>query len=147
MKSEQEIKYRLKLAQGFLAEAQQDVPLKRWRSAVDNSQLAVENAAKAVLAMLGPVGRTHNPAVQLLQAIADGRFTPIPEQPLHRLAELAKLMGADVHAQTDYGIEAAQRTPWELFGEADAQQAVTVAEEAMALAQAITQYHQEEGDA
>lgn len=51
--------YRLKLAQGFLNEARQDVGLGRWRSAVDNAQLAVENAAKAVLALLGPVGRTH----------------------------------------------------------------------------------------
>jgi hypothetical protein len=31
--------YRLTLAQGFLAEAQQDAMLKRWRSAVDNAQL------------------------------------------------------------------------------------------------------------
>jgi len=60
--------YRLKLAQGFLNEARQDVGLERWRSAVDNAQLAVENAAKAVLALLGPVGRTHNPAVHLRQA-------------------------------------------------------------------------------
>jgi HEPN domain-containing protein len=44
--------YRLKLAQGFLNEARQDVGLGRWRSAVDNAQLAVENAAKAVLALL-----------------------------------------------------------------------------------------------
>jgi len=146
MRSEQEISYRLRLAQGFLAEAQQDIPLKRWRSAVDNSQLAVENAAKAVLAMLGPVGRTHNPATQLLQSITDGRFTPIPVQPLQRLAELARLLGADVHAQTDYGIEATRRTPWELFGEVDGQQAVAVAEEAVDLATTITQYRQEGGD-
>ena len=33
----------------------------RWRSAVD-AQLA-ENAAKAVLALVGPVGRTHQPAL------------------------------------------------------------------------------------
>ena len=146
MRSEKEISYRLRLAQGFLAEAQQDIPLKRWRSAVDNSQLAVENAAKAVLAMLGPVGRTHNPATQLLQSITDGRFTPIPVPPLQRLAELARLLGADIHAQTDYGIEATRRTPWELFGEADGQQAVAVAEEAVDLATTITQYRQEGGD-
>ena len=56
--------YRVKVAAGFLGEARQDVTLARWRSAVDNAPLAVENAAKAVLALLGPVGRTHNPAVQ-----------------------------------------------------------------------------------
>ena len=51
--------YRFRIAQGFLEESRQDVGLTRWRSAVDNAQLATENAAKAVLALVGPVGRTH----------------------------------------------------------------------------------------
>ena len=38
--------YRLKVAAGFVEEAHQDVTLTRWRSAVDNAQLAVENAAR-----------------------------------------------------------------------------------------------------
>jgi HEPN domain-containing protein len=49
--------YRLRLAEGFLEEARQDVVLQRWRSALDNSQLAVEHAVKSVLALLGPVVR------------------------------------------------------------------------------------------
>ncbi len=60
-----QVSYRLRLAQGFLNETRQDVDLKRWRSAMDNAQLSVKNATKAVLALLGPVGRTHNPAEQL----------------------------------------------------------------------------------
>ncbi|MCE2393128.1 HEPN domain-containing protein [Candidatus Poribacteria bacterium] len=51
--------YRFRIAQGFLEESRQDVTLTRWRSAVDNAQLATENAAKSVLALVGPVGRTH----------------------------------------------------------------------------------------
>jgi len=43
-----EVQYRLKVAQGFLVEGQQDLNTQRWRSAVDNAQLATENAAKAV---------------------------------------------------------------------------------------------------
>lgn len=62
MRGKQEVVYRLNVAQGFLVECQQDVTLQRWRSAVDNGQLAIEHATKAVLAMIGPVGRTHNPA-------------------------------------------------------------------------------------
>ncbi len=54
--------YRLKIAQGFLEESRQDMQLGRWRSAVDNSQLAVENSAKAVLSLVAPVGKIHNPA-------------------------------------------------------------------------------------
>ena len=45
--------YRFRIAQGFLEESRQDVTLTRWRSAVDNAQLATENAAKAVLALVG----------------------------------------------------------------------------------------------
>lgn len=36
---------------GFQAEAEQDFTLERWRSCVDNAQLAVENAGKAVLSL------------------------------------------------------------------------------------------------
>jgi HEPN domain-containing protein len=65
----QEARYRLNLAEGFLLEAREDMGTKRWRSCVDNSQLAVENAAKAMLALLGPVGRVHHPAVLLQRAL------------------------------------------------------------------------------
>lgn len=68
--------YRLRLAEGFLEEARQDVVLQRWRSALNNSQLAVEHAAKSVLALLGPVGHTHNPAMYLRQALEQQRFDP-----------------------------------------------------------------------
>jgi hypothetical protein len=37
--------YRLKVVKGFLEEIRQDVQLLRWRSAVDNAQLVVENSA------------------------------------------------------------------------------------------------------
>jgi HEPN domain-containing protein len=131
--------YRLKIAQGFLAEARQDVGLARWRSAMDNAQLAVENAAKAVLATLGPVGRTHSPAPLLRQALYDGTLSVSDPGRVQRLAELAELLGFDVHVQTDYGDEMAGLTPWELFDEADARQALAMAEEAMSLAQETIQ--------
>ena len=51
MTGDEDAAYRLRMAQGFLDEARQDVELGRWQSAVDNSQLAVENAAKAALAL------------------------------------------------------------------------------------------------
>ena len=137
MTGHQDAEYRLKVAQGFLNEASQDVGLGRWRSAVDNAQLAVENSAKAVLSLLGPVGRTHNPAVPLQQALADGLFALAYRQPIRRLVELAELMGPDVHVQTDYGDEVGRRTPWELFDQSDAQQALAMAEEAVGLAQTL----------
>jgi len=36
----QDASFRLRVAKGFLEEARQDVTLGRWRSVVDNSQLA-----------------------------------------------------------------------------------------------------------
>ncbi len=137
MTSQQDASCRLRLAQGFLEEAQQDVGSGRWRSAVDNSQLAVEHAARAALALLGPVGRTHNPAAQLRQALAEGRFPATQADSVSALAERAEMPGFDVHIQADYGDEVSGRTPWELFDEADARRALTLAEEAVALARAV----------
>ncbi|MEW6245304.1 MAG: HEPN domain-containing protein [Nitrospirota bacterium] len=121
--------YRLRMATGFLGEAQQDVSLGRWRSAVDNAQLAAENGVKAVLSLTGPVGRTHAPTVPLREALARGEFPPEFTERLHRLIEHAEMLGHDVHVQTDYGDEAAGRTPWELFTENDARRAVAEAEQ------------------
>ncbi|MDR7535854.1 MAG: HEPN domain-containing protein [Armatimonadota bacterium] len=129
--------YRLNLAEGFLNEARQDLGIARWRSCVDNSQLAVENAGKAVLALLGPLGRTHNPAVLLRKALEEGRFPAEVRARVERITECARLLGPDIHAQSDYGDEAAWKTPWELFSEADAKQALALADEAVHLAREV----------
>ena len=134
-----EARYRLQLAQGFLEEARQDVSLERWRSCMDNSQLAVENAAKVILALLGPVGRTHNPATVLRQALAEGR---LPEDIVARvktIADHAESLGPDVHIESDYGDEAGGRTPWELFDEDDATQALALAEETVHLTEGLVE--------
>lgn len=135
MTEKEQVSYRLKLARGFLNEARQDVDLQRWRSTVDNAQLSVENAAKAVLALLGPVGRTHNPALWLRQALDQGSFTGENGERVRQLAEQAGLLGLAIHIQTDYGDEPGGRSPWELFGETDARQALATAERAFQLAQ------------
>ncbi len=132
-----EAEYRLNLAEGFLVEARQDLHLERWRSCVDNSQLAVENAAKATLALLGPLGRTHNPAVLLRKALQEGRFLQGVRAQVERITECARLLGPDIHAQSDYGDEAGWKTPWELFSEADAKQALGLADEAVRLAREL----------
>ena len=130
-------RYRLNLARGFLAEGEQDVHLRRWRSAVDNAQLAVENAAKSVLALVVPVGRTHHPAPLLREAIDAGLFAEHVVPSVLRLAECAEQLGYDIHVQTAYGDETAGATPWELFGEEDAQEAIALAQESVALAERV----------
>ena len=126
--------YRLKLAHGFLEEARQDADLSRWRSAVDGAQLAVENAGKTALALFGRAGRTHNTATHIRRLIGEGRLDAALSERLERLAELAELLGPEVHVQTDYGDEVGGRTPWELFAEEDARQALAIAGEAVTLA-------------
>lgn len=135
----EEARFRLRLVEGFLEEARQDMAFRRWRSCVDNNQLAVENAAKTVLALLGPVGRTHKPGILLREALDGGRFPPSVVQQVERIAECAELLGPDVHIQSDYGDEVGWRTPWELFDEADAQRALSMAEEAVFLTKHIVQ--------
>lgn len=131
--------YRLNLARGFLAEGEQDMQLERWRSAVDNAQLVVENAAKAVLALVMPVGRTHHPAPLLREAIDTGLFAEDIVPSVLRVAECAEQLGYDIHIQTDYGDETAGATPWDLFGEEDAQEAIALARESLVLAERVIQ--------
>lgn len=129
--------YRLKLAQGFLEEARQDADLGRWRSAVDGAQLAAENAGKTMLILFGEMGRTHNPATRIRRLINERGLNAALYERLERLAELAELLGSDIRVQTDYGDEAGGRTPWELFDEEDARQALAIAEEAVILANRV----------
>lgn len=139
MRKSDQMLYRLRLSEGFLHEARQDLTLKRWRSCVDNSQLAVENAAKVFLAYLGPVGRTHNPAELLGRALRAGEFPEAWRAETHRMTDLARQLGPAIHAQSDYGDEEAGRTPWDLFDETSARAAVQIGEEAVVLARAIVQ--------
>ncbi|MBI4280367.1 MAG: HEPN domain-containing protein [Armatimonadetes bacterium] len=110
-----EARYRLALAKGHLEEARQDLQLGRWRSCASNSQLAAENAAKAVLALIGPVGRTHEPGDILLQALEEGRFPDTIRVQVRRIAECAERLGPEVHIRSAYGDEANLRTPWGTF--------------------------------
>jgi HEPN domain-containing protein len=129
--------YRLRIAHGFLEESRQDVQLQRWRSAVDNAQLAVENSAKATLSLAAPVGKTHNPAPQLRETLSKGYFSADIAEKIERLAECAEQLGFDVHIQTDYGDETGRLTPWDLFDEEDARQAQSLAQESVDLAETI----------
>ena len=111
--------------------------LGRWRSSVDSAQLSVENAGKTVLALFRLVGRTHNPATQIRRLVGEARLDAALSERLERLAELAELLGRDIHIQTDYGDEVGGRTPWELFDEEDAHQAFAIAGEAVSRAERI----------
>ncbi len=142
------VQYRLRLAEGFLKEAQQDWALARWRACVAHAQLSVENALKAVIALFLPLPKTHDPARLLLHLIDEGQVPQEWRAFFERLAEEARLLGPQVHIQTDYGDEFGGLTPWELFTRDDAQAAVETATRLFALVRDwITEHYTPSSDA
>ena len=104
---------------------------------MDNSQLSVENAAKAVLALLGILGRSHNPGPLLRETLESGAFGDLDPAAIETILQYAELLGPDIHIRSDYGDEAGGLTPWELFGAADAREALSWAEDAVTLARQL----------
>ncbi|MFQ5823789.1 MAG: HEPN domain-containing protein [bacterium] len=74
MTAQDDALYRLRLARGFLEEALQDFESERWRSCVDNAQLAVENSGKVILAIFGPTPRTHEPTKDIQKLIDENKI-------------------------------------------------------------------------
>lgn len=99
--------------------------------------MAGENAAKAALALLGMVGRTHEPATLIADAIADGQYPDHLHGTLRALVAVAERLGPEMYIRTDYGEERTLTTPWELFGRAEADAALTDAREALRLADIV----------
>lgn len=129
--------YRLRLAAGFLREAEQDFELERWRSCVDNAQLATENAGKAVLALFGVVPRTHDPAQQIAQILRDRNLSADLVSALERMLPDLMALGSAEHFLTDYGDEACYRLPWEIFDRDAAADALASARRSAASARAV----------
>jgi len=133
-----QIQYRLELADGFLNEVRQDIELKRFRSCVDNAQLSIENSVKAVLAVFGPVGKTHDPWLELRDLLKEESVIRSGlREAANELAELAAKFGTKEHFLTDYGDESRFLSPWKLFDEEDAQEARETAERCFVLSKEI----------
>ena len=127
MNSNDDVKYRLNLAKGFLREAEEDFQLKRWRSCVDNSQLAVENFGKGILMLFGLSPKTHDPARHLAKLIQNSE---IPKQIIEQIKEMIPdllMLGVEEHFMTDYGDESSYRLPWDIFDEESAISALNTA--------------------
>lgn len=137
MNGRDEVSYRVELAQGFLQEAEQDFGLERWRSCVDNAQLAVENSGKAVLGLFGAPPKTHDPAKEI-SAILRTREMPteVRDTLLRMLPDLMAL-GAAEHFLTDYGDESTYTLPWELFTRDSASEALASARKSVEAARGL----------
>lgn len=124
MNSKDDAIYRLRLAEGFLKESQQNLEYGQIRSCVDNSQLAIENGAKAVIIYFSPLAKTHNPVNVLRRLSEQEELTPEIERLINELLPLMEGFGEEKHILTDYGDEETYTLPWDLFDKEDAREAV-----------------------
>lgn len=141
MNSHADAEYRLRLAKGFREEAVQDFQLQRWRSCVDNAQLSVENAGKAIIAIFEPVEKTHNPAIKLRQLISKNIIDFSLLNDLNAALTAFDALGFEEHFLTDYGDEQSYRDPWALFSESDAQKALAIMRQCLDVAQKFYQFY------
>ncbi len=136
MTSREEAEYRLNLARGYLAEAEEDVGLKRWRSCADNAQLAIENAAKAIIACFEPVSHTHDPGPYLQTIVA---LEEVPEDlagQIEGIISVVTSFGSQEHILFSYGDEEAFRDPWSIVTEGKAVEVIDGARRCFTVAQA-----------
>lgn len=127
MNSRDDVEYRLILARGFLREAEQDFGLQRWRSCVDNAQLASGNSGKAVLAAFEAPCKTHAPGKHLEGLARDPSVPKTIRERISRLIALLNTLGEEEHFMTDYGDEVGHVSPWDLFTAESAGEALTTA--------------------
>jgi HEPN domain-containing protein len=132
-----DVDYRIALAAGFPAEAEQDFALERWRSCVDNAQLTVENAGKAVLALFGITPKTHDPARQVAAVLREQELPADVSKLLHAMLPDLLVLGTETHFLTDYGDEASYTLPWDLFTRQTAEDALQSAQRSVQRARAL----------
>lgn len=137
MNASRDVAYRIALARGFLGEAEQDFTLERWRSCVDNAQLAVEHAGKAALALFGIAPKTHDPARQIAAILREQELPANVSELLHAMLPDLLVLGVEAHFLTDYGDEASYTLPWDLFTQQTAADALHAARRLVQMADTL----------
>ena len=145
MNSPNESLYRLKLATGYLTDAEKDAKEKRWDKCLGSAQEAIENAGKSIVTHFRPAPHTHD-VDELLEELLQNKN--VPEEIRRRIREGLddfRDMGMDVHIRATYGDEEAQIPPWDLIAEAEAMGGLNKARRTVALAESIYEELNSEG--
>ena len=125
---------RITLAAGYLEEAASLYEHRFWRACVSSSQLAIENAIKAILALYGPVPNVHDPAYILERWIQQG---VIPSDAADVASEIMALVSdidlTALHIQADYGDEHENIAPWDMFDEENARDILNTAKKVVGI--------------
>jgi len=140
MISDRDALYRLEMASRYLAAAEKMLAAEEWPGCVHYAQLTVENAAKAVLACLGPIPRTHDIAEWLQKSLEQELPEAVSIQ-VRGILPIVGEYGRKKHILTTYGDEELFRTPWDLFAEEDARQAVEDARRCLGAASEVCKYY------
>ncbi|MEM2775853.1 MAG: HEPN domain-containing protein [Candidatus Bathyarchaeia archaeon] len=122
-----EVKYRYRLAIENLERAKKLLPLRDWVGVVASSQLAIENFAKAVIAIFEVPTWSHDPSNQLNDLI--NRLSNDITDNARKLANLAKEFAPE-HGRSTYGEPTAGLLPSDIYTKNHALNALEKAKEA-----------------
>jgi HEPN domain-containing protein len=135
--------YRLRVASEFLDAAELALNNSRWALCEQQAQIAVENAAKAILAQVDPVPQTHEPHHQLEALLAT-----MPELPPDVVAAInvviaaCRQLGRREHVLATYGDEKRRLAPSQIFHQPEATAAIEHARNAVSNAEQVINYFQ-----
>ncbi|MCS7113759.1 MAG: HEPN domain-containing protein, partial [Candidatus Bathyarchaeota archaeon] len=119
--------YRLKLVNRYLEEAEEAYRRRDFRMTVAASQLCVENATKAVIAIYRIPSWSYDPSPELREV---ARQLPEDIRDLaYMLADAAYRLASE-HGRATYGEPLRGLTPWDIYGETDASEALNTARNA-----------------
>jgi HEPN domain-containing protein len=107
-----EISYRIRLAKRYLRDAEEAFLRGDYRNIVASSQLAAENAAKAIIAVYRIPSWSHDPSNELRELL-----TNMPMNIRSFVEELAEITEslAPEYGRATYGEPLQGLTPWEIY--------------------------------
>jgi len=129
-----EVRYRYKLAINYLRDANEAFNRGDWRGTVANAQLSAENAAKAVIAVYRVPSWSHDPSGEL-QELVDRMPRELADLVIE-LANIAKRLAPE-HGRSTYGEPSMGLTPWDIYTQGDAENALGMAKKAVEIMKAI----------
>ncbi|MEM2553784.1 MAG: HEPN domain-containing protein [Nitrososphaerota archaeon] len=123
-----EVRYRIKLAQFYLKDAEEAFKRNDWRTTVSSSQLCAENAARAVVSFFKIPSWSHDPSSELIDIV-----DKIPnglEELINELVSIVRSLAPE-HGRSTYGEPTRGLTPWDIYSITDAEKALRMARKAL----------------
>ncbi|MGC9021063.1 MAG: HEPN domain-containing protein [Candidatus Methanodesulfokora sp.] len=137
-----ELNYRIKLSLKYLERAEKFFNTGDYKESVEASQLSVENAAKAVISLRRLPSWSHDPSDELLEVAKE---LPNSERALaEELASIAHALAPE-HGISTYGKPEKGLTPWEIYDEEKARDALEKARRARSIMESIIKRRNVEG--